>query len=371
MSESGWVLCVDDDERLLSGLELQLGFDYEVRTAESGQAGLEILKSTPGCAVIISDMRMPNMNGARFLAEARKVSPDSTRMLLTGFSEVEAAIDAINHGGIFRFLTKPIEAEALKAAVADAFRQYELVRSERVLLEQTVRGAAAALTEALEIASPIVFSRARRLESGARHLATELNIDRVWEVALGGLLLRLGWISLPQEVVEKRLSRAGRTPDPETTEMLRAADEVSVRLIGRIPRLEGVAKIVADVASPSGRHDGPTAIAAVADLDDRIGSGMKLSAAIEELSKTYSPPILDALARWPLLNEELAIKQVRIKELREGMVVEAHIYATNKQLLVRAGSELTDPLIQRLRNFYRSRGVVEPVTVSLPKKSRS
>jgi hypothetical protein len=172
-------------------------------------------------------------------------------------------------------------------------------------------------------------------------------------------------------VVEERLSRNGETPDPETVEMLRAADEVSVRLIGRIPRLEGVAKIVADVASPSGRHDGPTAIAAVADLDDRIGSGMKLSAAIEELSKTYSPPILDALARWPLLNEELAIKQVRIKELREGMVVEAHIYATNKQLLVRAGSELTDPLIQRLRNFYRSRGVVEPVTVSLPKKSRS
>ena len=366
MTSTGWVLCVDDEERVLSGLELELGFDYEVTTATSGAAGLEALRGNKNCAVIISDMRMPHMNGAAFLAKAREIAPDSTRMLLTGYSEVEAAISAINEGGIFRFLTKPTNSEVLKQSVEQAFRQWELVRSERVLLEQTVRGAASALTEALEIASPDAFSRARRLESGCRHTAQRLSITPTWEVALAGLLLRLGWISLPQEVVTARLGNGSLSN--EQSEMLSEANDISVRLIRRIPRLGGVADLVAKAANPSGRNDGPTVVAAVAALDDQICAGSPLTSALDAMANDFPVAMIDALSSWPLVNEELQIRLVKLRELREGMVVESHILTTDRQLLVRAGSQLTTPLIQRLRNFHRSKGVAEPIRVSMPTK---
>src|SRR5690606_18712073 len=97
------ILCVDDEPNVLAGLERTLFDDYDVTTANSGVEALEILAEEEPFAIIISDMRMPNMDGATFLAEARKLEPDTVRMLLTGYSDVEAAISAINDGQIFRF----------------------------------------------------------------------------------------------------------------------------------------------------------------------------------------------------------------------------------------------------------------------------
>ena len=356
------MLCVDDEPKILQGLELQLGFDYEVRTATSGRDGLTSLRAHPNCAVIISDMRMPEMNGAQFLAASRDIAPDTTRMLLTGFSDISDAISAINDGGIFRFLTKPIGPDALKQAVADARRQWELVRSERVLLEQTLHGAAQALVEALEIASPSAFARVRRIESACRHVAIELRMEPVWEMALAGLLVRLGWIAIPTETVDGYLK--GSDLNSAEVQMFEDAFATSVGLVGQIPRLDGVAAIIGEARQPTYGIDRPTVLRAVCDFDERCYRGHGAAKAIKGLEGAYPPEVLAALGSWDGANEDSVVRQVKLSGVVPGMAAETDIVTLSGNLLVKAGTDLTETVIRRLHNFAARQGVQEPITVS-------
>src|ERR1700730_18091285 len=101
------VLCVDDDARVLEVLVVHLRKDYEVHTALSGVEALKVLKQIGTAAVVVSDMRMPGMDGALLLHTVMSFYPDTTRILLTGEPGRDAAVAAINKGHIFRFLSKP------------------------------------------------------------------------------------------------------------------------------------------------------------------------------------------------------------------------------------------------------------------------
>ena len=111
------VLLVDDEPLVLEGLKRQLRKKIEVETAVGGREGLALIERSEPFAVVVSDMRMPEMNGSQFLEQVRKRSPDSVRMILSGQAEIESTIAAVNLGQIFRFLTKPCSTEALIAAL--------------------------------------------------------------------------------------------------------------------------------------------------------------------------------------------------------------------------------------------------------------
>jgi response regulator RpfG family c-di-GMP phosphodiesterase len=131
------ILFVDDEENVLRALK-RLFFDenFEIYTAPSGKAGLEILK---GCeiAVIVSDQKMPEMSGAEFLEKATALSPDSIRIVLTGYADVNAAINAINKGGAYRYITKPWNDTDFVLVVKDAAEKYRLIRENQYLTELT------------------------------------------------------------------------------------------------------------------------------------------------------------------------------------------------------------------------------------------
>src|ERR1700719_1967219 len=126
------ILCVDDEARVLDGLKLTLRRGFEVLTATSGAEGLAMLKRMAGAAVVISDMRMPGMDGAAFLTQVKEQWPESTRLLLTGEAGCDAAVAAVNEGQIFRFLTKPCTPEKLIAAVEAAVRHHQLIMAEKI-----------------------------------------------------------------------------------------------------------------------------------------------------------------------------------------------------------------------------------------------
>jgi len=113
------VLLVDDEPNLLAALRRQLFLRYDVTTCESGAEGLQRLAEKP-FVVVVSDMRMPGMDGAEFLRRARALAPNTTRVLLTGQTDVDAAIAAINDGQIFRFLNKPCSPDVLEKCLQDA-----------------------------------------------------------------------------------------------------------------------------------------------------------------------------------------------------------------------------------------------------------
>src|SRR5579862_1017406 len=115
--DSPRVLCVDDEARVVEGLVLHLRKDYEVHTALNGGEALKKLKEIGGAAVVVSDMRMPNMDGATLLHHVMSFFPDTTRILLTGESGRDAAMNAVNKAHIFRFLAKPCPPEELRSAI--------------------------------------------------------------------------------------------------------------------------------------------------------------------------------------------------------------------------------------------------------------
>ncbi|MCP4965099.1 MAG: response regulator [bacterium] len=125
------VVCVDDEPRVLKGLRRRIGRDYDVATAESGPEALTLMRSAEPFQVIISDMRMPGMTGAQFLAQARTEFPDTVRILLTGQSDLDDAILAINDGHVFRFLSKPCPPEVLMPALEEGVEHYRLIQAER------------------------------------------------------------------------------------------------------------------------------------------------------------------------------------------------------------------------------------------------
>ena len=133
------ILFVDDEENVLRSLKrLFMSEDYTVLTALSGPDGLAVLKEVE-VPVIVSDQRMPVMTGAEFLEKSRELSPDSVRIILTGYADVEAAIGAINRGGAYRYVSKPWNDNELLLVIKDAFDKYRLVKENKYLTELTIQ----------------------------------------------------------------------------------------------------------------------------------------------------------------------------------------------------------------------------------------
>jgi len=131
------ILFVDDEENILKSLKrLFIDEEIEVLTANSGFNGLDIIKDNE-ISVVISDQKMPEMNGAEFLARVKEISPDSIRIILTGYADINAAMDAINKGGAFRYITKPWNDADLLLLIKDAIEKYRLIKENKYLTELT------------------------------------------------------------------------------------------------------------------------------------------------------------------------------------------------------------------------------------------
>lgn len=128
------VLFVDDEENILKSLKrLLMDEEMDIHTANSGEEGLELLRNTPGVDLIVSDQRMPGLTGAEFLQKSREIVPDALRIMLTGYADINATIDAINKGGAFRYISKPWDDEEMIRTIRDAVRHCSLLAENKRL----------------------------------------------------------------------------------------------------------------------------------------------------------------------------------------------------------------------------------------------
>ena len=125
------ILFVDDDANLLASFRRQLRKQFQIETALGGLEGLELVDQNGPYAVIVSDFRMPHMDGIEFLARVREIAPDTVRIMLTGNADMQAAIQAVNEGNIFRFLTKPCAVDLLGESLNTGIEQYQRTTRER------------------------------------------------------------------------------------------------------------------------------------------------------------------------------------------------------------------------------------------------
>ena len=191
------ILFVDDEPALLAALGRNLRSEhFELATATSGAAAIQMLRYQGPFAVIVSDLRMPEMDGVQLLRRARKVSPDTVRVLFTGQPDMERAIAAINEGEVFRLITKPCPRVQMAVMLQSAIKQYQLITAERVLLEQTLRGSIKALTEILSLTNPLAFGRASRLRQCMNALVAALGIPVNWHLEVAAMLSQIGCVLL-------------------------------------------------------------------------------------------------------------------------------------------------------------------------------
>jgi len=130
------ILLVDDEEAILETMTFTFADDYEIFTSTDARRALDVLDQHAPIAVVLTDQRMPNMSGVEFVTEVCKRHPSTVRMILTGFSDMDAIIEAINDGHVYAYITKPWEPDDLRLAVQDALEKMELVRENEKLARE-------------------------------------------------------------------------------------------------------------------------------------------------------------------------------------------------------------------------------------------
>jgi CheY-like chemotaxis protein len=355
------VLCVDDEQRVLDGLRLTLRHGFTVAIATSGAEGLAKLKEMNGATVVISDMRMPVMDGAAFLTQVRKYWPDATRLLLTGETGRDAAVAAVNEGQIFRFLTKPCASDKLLAAVEAAVRQHQLVTAEKMLLQQTVLGSIRALVDVLGIVNPIAFGRGSRIKRLAMQLAEQAGLAPSWELEAAALLSQIGYVSLPVELVEKAVN--GESLNADEVLLIGETPKVTQGIIARIPRLENVASILAYANQPGATKEpndpevaaNASVLMNVLEFDALTGRGEDAATAIATLRARFGLKNRPMLAHLAELQGMAAngpqLREIRLREVAPGMVLMDDLRTDLGTLLVSRGYEVSQSFIDRMRNF--------------------
>lgn len=358
------ILFVDDEQNILEGFQRTLRRSFQIEIESSGAAGLVALEKRGPFAVVVSDLRMPGMDGIQFLTTASERFPDTVRVLLTGDADLRNAIDAVNRGHLYRFLTKPCPQETLTATLTSAIEQYRLVTVERDLLDRTVRGAVRVLGEVLSLVNATAFGRADR----ARRLITEISQllpeAKGWEIDVAATLSQLGCVVVP----EKILVAAERNEPLSSSEkkMVVEHPKVARELLSSIPRMNQVAEIIFYQRQ---RYDGkeqdaPGAVGesipfgarllkVALDFEDLVSHHRTKPQAfriLESRTGYYDPRILKALDEIIRKEYPADRRDVVAKDLVPGMITADDLYNDAGALLLRRGSTLTSPLILRLQN---------------------
>lgn len=278
------LLCVDDEANILSALKrLFRVHGYRIFLAESGHQGLDILERE-AVDLVISDMRMPEMNGAQFLEQVHEKWPDTVRILLTGYAEASAAIDAVNKGKIYHYISKPWEEADILLLVRQALERKALEREKKRLealtrrqneelkklnasLEQKVQDRTAELRQTMDflnlaheklkksfLTSIQVFSNLTELREGAlaghsrrvadlaHKIAKQMGLSALesQDVLIAGLLHDIGKLGLPDDLLKKPFSAL--TPE-QRAEVVKHPVRGQAALMA-LEQLKGAARLI-------------------------------------------------------------------------------------------------------------------------------
>ena len=410
------LLLVDDEPGILSSLRRLLrSSGYTILTAESGKAGLEILEQTP-VDLVISDMRMPEMDGARFLELVRARWPETTRILLTGYSDVTSTIDAINRGEIFRYIAKPWDDNDLTLVVRDALERKRLQsENSRLLaltqaqndelkdlngnLENKVRQRTSEIEQInsflnltndqlkqnffvsikifsslMELRGSTMAGHSRRVAELTRKLAAKFtaNPHEQQDIFFAALLHDIGKIGFPDHLLDLPVSRM----NSEEFALYRKHPVVGATALIPLEELKEAAEIVRahhERFDGQGFPDGLVGLAiplgarilaVVSDYDalqigtmaeKRMGPDDAKATLAHSRGKRYDPVVLDAFVELlgGLSEEQAPVRSVSYLDLQPGMVLAHDLLSRDGMLLLSADFVLDAGLIKHIQDYVR------------------
>jgi CheY-like chemotaxis protein len=371
------IMLVDDDATLLSSLTRNLCFDYDLTTAACGPDALDRLAAHKDFCVIVTDMRMPRMDGVQFIEEARKLAPDSVYMMLTGNQDLQTAMKAVNDGQVFRFLNKPCEIAEIKRALDAALHQYSLIHAEKELLQKTFVGAVNVLTDVLDALRPDLLQQSHRIDTVMRGCEAALGFCGNWAYRMA---VRLGLVGLALQPADEQVRFQHLTPaDPRSKRLFDDVTETTAKLIERIPRLDPVVAILRSPPTTGAitQDDVEQATPVLGGLLLRIATywtslisaGNAPSAALDELRAAFPmlpERVAEALVALELRKAANEPIQVAMEELAEGMILSEDVLSEDGAVLLRSGRRLTTAIIEKLRLHCTELRRLRPIFVFDP-----
>lgn len=377
------ILLVDDEPNILEGLQRQLRRHFLIEVAEGAMAGLEVIKKGGPFAIVVSDYRMPGMDGVQFLACVKEQTPETIRIMLSGQADLSTIIEAVNQGEIFRFLHKPCEPESFKKTLTAGLIQYRLVRSEKVLLEQTLTGSLQALVDLLSFVNPEAFGRASRLKRYVLGLAEHMGLTELWQLEVASSLSQIGCVILPREILTKM--NIGKPLTSHETQTLNQHPVTGADILRNIPRMQEVAEIIEyqyknfdGTGHPLNQRTGEEIplgarlLKVTNDFDTLLMQNIPRSEAFEQLTTRkgwYDPKILQVLKIVFVPESKFKVIKVLLMELKPQMVIADGIVDSKGNLLVAKGQSLTDWMVTKLKDMSGGRDIKEPIRIIVPDES--
>jgi response regulator RpfG family c-di-GMP phosphodiesterase len=374
------VLFVDDEPNVLSAYQRELRKQFDVETALGAEEGLKAVGTRGPFAVVVSDFRMPRIDGNRFLTVVKKVAPDTVRMILTGYADVNTAINAVNEGNIFRFLTKPCAADVLTKALQAGIEQYRLITAERELLEKTLRGSIEVLTELLALVNPEAFGRCSRIKNCVMKIAGQMELPDLWQLETAAMLSQIGCVIFPEGVFQKLV--ANQEFSRGDAQAFSMHPGIGSSLISNIPRMEMIADIVEyqekhfdgmgfplDSRKGSDIPVGARLLKVALDFDvleTRGVSKIEATKTLKQRQGWYDPEVLAALESVLGIATKVEFRLIRLGQLEVGMVLEEDLHSEPGLVLIARGQKVSLAILERLRQFGRTSLVRQPFRVMVP-----
>jgi CheY-like chemotaxis protein len=370
------VLFVDDEPYVLEGIQRSLYKEFHTDVAGGGEEGLCKLQENGPYCVVVSDMRMPGMDGAEFLSKVHDRVPDTVRVMLTGYADMQAAMRAVNQGRIFRFLNKPVSPEELIVTLRACIDQYRLVHEGKEVLENTLADTVRVMTEVLSLTNPVAFSKGARIRKYVKHMAAHLGLKEVWQFEIAAMLSQLGCVTLTPDLVEA--AHAGQLLSAEDQQRFCGHPEIGHELLINIRRLEGVAEMIrmqnhptVEITATSAevvRHGAQLLKVSLA-FDRLLTAGANHHEALEKLRgdpEEYDARLVAALEDLRTTAEAAEIRTVHVLDLRPGMVMKEDLRTTDGVLLVAKHQEVNFATVRRLQSFIQRGAVEGEVRVGMP-----
>ncbi len=365
------ILFVDDEEKILSGIQRQQGDDFNISVALGAKAALEIVEEEGPFAVVVSDMRMPDVNGIELLARIRKLTPNSVRMILTGFAELSSTIEAVNEGHIFRFLSKPCDEGDMALALKAGLRQFALVEAEKELVEGTLHGSVNVLSEVLSLVSPLAFGQSSRVRSTVDAILKRVNVQNQWQLEIAAMLSSLGCVALPPDLLQKKIE--GQALSRADEKVFAQHPKLAAELLQSIPRLENVAEIIGSQADEPEDAVEKSSVAVESqilklaiDFDRRelnAESSLHALSELESANHLYAPDIIEALGEYVKSERDLCFAELMPDLIREGMILAEDLRNEHGVLLMSKGQKITAAAQRLIENFANSKNVIGPIKV--------
>ncbi len=409
------ILFIDDEINILNALKRLLHHEsFEIETTTSPEEALKMI-SQQDYAVVVSDQRMPGMEGTQLLAEVRRLSPDTVRILLTGYADTQAAISAINEGAVYRFLTKPWDDEDMRLTLRQAVGYYELVSENKRLealtqeqnlelkdlnknledkvvertqqisllnkaLQKSFLSSIQVMAKLSELHSPIIGSHSKRVATLCKAVAQQLGRsgEELIEVEIAATLHDIGKIGVPVEILLKRDAFL----KPAEQELLRRHVMLGESIIGMMANLNEVAVIVRHHHE---RFDGNgypdklrgeqiplgSRIIAVVDAYDKAMNERavfstttpeKVLRFLKERSlKEFDPAIVTAFTQYinegNHANEDAIEVEINARDMMPGMVLSRDLKTMKGVLILPKDCEISKETMGQVQKFLE----MEPV----------